>query len=122
MALLEGRSLSMAFGGLLALRGVDIAIEEHQVVGLLGPNGSGKTTLFNIMSGLLHPTAGEVWFGGRRVTNLAPWRLSGLGVGRTFQIARPFSLSSLGDKVQNLARLTTPLPYFLALDRRREAE
>jgi len=122
MALLEGRSLSMAFGGLLALRGVDIAIEEHQVVGLLGPNGSGKTTLFNIMSGLLHPTAGEVWFGGRRVTNLAPWRLSGLGVGRTFQIARPFAHSTVLDNVLVGITFRSRHRYRRALDRRREAE
>ena len=122
MALLEGRGLSMAFGGLVALRGVDIAVEEHQVVGLLGPNGAGKTTLFNILSGLLRPTAGEVWFGGRRVTNLEPWRLSGLGVGRTFQIARPFARSTVLDNVLVGITFRGRHRYGRALDRRHEAE
>ncbi|MBI2152258.1 MAG: ABC transporter ATP-binding protein [Candidatus Rokubacteria bacterium] len=122
MALLEGRGLSMAFGGLLALRGVDIAVEEHQVVGLLGPNGSGKTTLFNILSGLLRPTAGEVWFAGCRVTNLAPWRLSGLGIGRTFQIARPFAHSTVFDNVLVGITFRSRHHYRRVLDRRREAE
>lgn len=122
MALLEGRGLSMAFGGLLALRGVDIAIEEHQVVGLLGPNGSGKTTLFNVLSGLLRPTAGEVWLGGARVTNLAPWRLSSLGVGRTFQIAHPFARSTVLDNVLVGITFRSRHRYRRALDRRREAE
>jgi branched-chain amino acid transport system ATP-binding protein len=99
MALLEGRGLSMAFDGLLALSGVDIAVEERQVVGLLGPNGSGKTTLFNIVSGLLRPTGGEAWFAGARVTALRPWEIARLGIGRTFQIARPFAHSTVFDNV-----------------------
>lgn len=99
MALLEGHGLSMAFDGLLALRGVDIAVEERQVVGLLGPNGSGKTTLFNIVSGLLRPTGGEAWFAGACVTALRPWEIARLGIGRTFQIARPFAHSTVFDNV-----------------------
>ncbi len=122
MALLEGRGLSMAFGGLLALRGVDIAVEEHQVVGLLGPNGSGKTTLFNILSGLLRPTAGEVWLAGARVTGLLPWEISGLGVGRTFQIPRPFARSTVLDNVLVGITFRSRHRYGRAQDRRREAE
>jgi branched-chain amino acid transport system ATP-binding protein len=122
MALLEGRGLSMAFGGLLALRGVDIAVEEHEVVGLLGPNGSGKTTLFNILSGLLRPTAGEVWFAGTRVTGRPPWEISGLGVGRTFQIARSFARSTVLDNVLVGITFRSRHRYRRAQDRRREAE
>lgn len=122
VALLEGRGLSMAFGGLLALRGVDVAVEERQVVGLLGPNGSGKTTLFNILSGLLRPTAGEVWFAGRRVTSLPPWRISRLGIGRTFQIPRPFPGSPVFDNVLMGVTFRARHPCRRARDRRREAE
>ncbi len=122
MALLEGRGLSKAFGGLLALRGVDMAVEEHQVVGLLGPNGSGKTTLFNILSGLDRPTAGEVWFGGVRVTDLPPWKLSALGIGRTFQIARPFAHSTVFDNVLVGVTFRSRHRSRRAQDRRREAE
>ena len=122
MALLEGRGLSMTFGGISALRAVDVAVEEHQVVGLLGPNGSGKTTLFNILSGLLRPTAGEAWFGGARVTKLSPWEISRLGIARTFQIARPFARSTVFDNVLVGVTFRSRHRYRRSLDRRRETE
>ncbi len=122
MPVLEGRGISVAFGGLLALRGVDVAIEEHQVVGLLGPNGSGKSTLFNVISGLLRPTAGEVWFRGRRVTGRPPWVMGRLGVGRTFQIPRPFSGLSVFDSVLIGVTFRGRDRYRRAADRRSEAE
>lgn len=122
MPVLEGRGISMAFGGLLALRGVDVAIEEHQVVGLLGPNGSGKSTLFNVMSGLLRPTAGEVWFRGRRVTGRPPWVMGRLGVGRTFQIPRPFAGLSVFESVLIGVTFRSRDRYRRAADRRSEAE
>jgi branched-chain amino acid transport system ATP-binding protein len=112
----------MAFGGLLALRGVDVAIEEHQVVGLLGPNGSGKSTLFNVMSGLLRPTAGEVWFRGRRVTGRPPWVMGRLGVGRTFQIPRPFAGLSVFESVLIGVTFRGSDRYRRGADRRSEAE
>ena len=122
MPIIEGRGISMAFGGLLALRGVDVAIEEHQVVGLLGPNGSGKSTLFNVMSGLLRPTAGEVWFRGRRVTGRPPWVMGRLGVGRTFQIPRPFTGLSVLESVLIGVTFRGRDRYRRAADRRSEAE
>jgi len=122
MPVLEGRGIRMAFGGLLALRGVDVAIEEHQVVGLLGPNGSGKSTLFNVMSGLLRPTAGEVWFRGRRVTGRPPWVMGRLGVGRTFQIPRPFAGLSVFESVLIGVTFRGRDRYRRAADRRSEAE
>jgi len=122
MALLEARGLSMAFGGLQALRGVDIAIEARQVVGLLGPNGSGKTTLFNILSGLLRPTTGEARFDGARLTTLPPWEISRLGIGRTFQIARPFAHSTVWDNVLVGATFRARQGPRAALERRREVE
>ncbi|HEV8457439.1 MAG TPA: ABC transporter ATP-binding protein [Methylomirabilota bacterium] len=122
MPVLEGRGISMAFGGLLALRGVDVAIEEHQVVGLLGPNGSGKSTLFNVMSGLLRPTAGEVWFRGRRVTGRPPWVMGRLGIGRTFQIPRPFAGLSVFESVLIGVTFRGHDRYRRAADRRSEAE
>lgn len=120
MALLEGRGLSMAFDGLLALSGVDIAVEERQVVGLLGPNGSGKTTLFNIISGLLRPTGGEAWFAGARVTALRPWEIARLGIGRTFQTSRPFAHSTVFDNVLVGVTFRSRDRCRRSLDRRRE--
>ncbi len=122
MSVLEGRGLSVAFGGLLALRGVDVAIEEHQVVGLLGPNGSGKSTLFNVLGGLLRPAAGDVWFRGRRVTGRPPWVMGRLGVGRTFQIPRPFAGLSVLESVLVGVTFRGRNRYRRAADRRSEAE
>lgn len=122
MPLLEGRGLSKAFGGLVALRGVDILVEEHQLVGLLGPNGSGKTTLFNILSGLLRPTSGEVWLRGERITHFPPWKLASLGIGRTFQIARSFAHLTVLDNVRVGVTFRSQHRYRRAQDRRRETE
>jgi branched-chain amino acid transport system ATP-binding protein len=120
--ILEGRGISMAFGGLLALRGVDVAIEAHQVVGLLGPNGSGKSTLFDILGGLARPTAGEVWYRGRRVTGGPPWLMGRLGIGRTFQIPRPFRGLSVLESVLVGITFRGRERYRRAADRRHEAE
>lgn len=122
MPILEGRGIGVAFGGLLALRGVDLTIEEHQVVGLLGPNGSGKSTLFNVLGGLLPPTSGEVWFRGRRVTGKPPWVMGRLGAGRTFQIPRPFAALSVLDSVLVGVTFRARDRHRRAADRRREAE
>ena len=122
MALLESRGVSKAFGGLLALRRVDLAIEERELVGLLGPNGSGKTTLFNILSGLLRPTGGEVWFRGMRITKTGPVERSRLGLGRTFQIARPFAHLSALDNVLVGITFRSRHRQPSSADRRREAE
>jgi branched-chain amino acid transport system permease protein len=89
--LLECRSVTMAFGGLKALDNFSLVIPSGQIVGLVGPNGSGKTTLFNCISKVFEPTAGEIRFDGNSLSRLRPDRISRLGVGRTYQIPRPFS-------------------------------
>ncbi len=96
MRLLEGRALTHRFGGLTALQGVDFHVEVGEIVGLVGPNASGKTTLFDIIAGRLRPTAGRVIFAGEDVTGRPAHVVSRMGLGRTFQIVRPFpSLSAL---------------------------
>ncbi len=122
MPRLEAHGLSKVFDGVVALRGADIAVEEHQVVGLLGPNGSGKTTLFNILSGVLRPTAGEAWFGGARLTALPPWEICRLGIGRTFQIARPFPRATVLDNVLVGVAFRSRDRHRRGEERRREAE
>jgi branched-chain amino acid transport system ATP-binding protein len=87
--MLEVRSVTKRFGGLVALADVTFGVEAGEVVGLVGPNGSGKSTLFGVISGFLRPDSGQVFFDGRDVTGLAPHRIAKLGVGRTFQIAQP---------------------------------
>lgn len=89
VGMLEVRSVTKRFGGLVALADVTFGVEAGEVVGLVGPNGSGKSTLFGVISGFLRPDSGQVFFDGRDVTGLAPHRIAKLGVGRTFQIAQP---------------------------------
>jgi branched-chain amino acid transport system ATP-binding protein len=78
------------FGGLTAVDGVSCAIRAGAITGLIGPNGSGKTTLFGLISGVLRPDAGRIWFEGRSIAGLPPHAVNRLGLGRTFQISRLF--------------------------------
>jgi branched-chain amino acid transport system ATP-binding protein len=87
---LECRSLSKRFGGLAALTGVDLRVGKGDIFGVIGPNGSGKTTLFNLISGTLKPTSGEIHFEGRKISTLAPDAICRLGIARTYQPVRPF--------------------------------
>ncbi len=84
-------ALTRHFGGLRAVDGVSLTIDEGTITGLIGPNGAGKTTLFNIIAGMLSPTSGEVWLHDRNITGLPPHELFHCGLLRTFQIAREFS-------------------------------
>jgi len=88
--LLEIAELSKHFGGLRAVDGVSFRIEAGEILGLLGPNGAGKTVCFNLISGVYQPTAGQVTFDGQRTDGLPPHVIAGLGIGRTFQIVKPF--------------------------------
>ena len=83
--LLEGEGVSKRFGGIAALAGVSIGIDDGEAVGLVGPNGAGKTTLFNCLSGLLSPDAGTLRFAGVDLKGIAGHRRARLGIGRTFQ-------------------------------------
>jgi branched-chain amino acid transport system ATP-binding protein len=86
----EVRGLTKRFRGLTALSDVSFSVASGEILGLIGPNGAGKTTLISLISGTLYPTAGEIWFAGRRIEKLPAWRRSRLGVGRTFQVMKPF--------------------------------
>src|SRR5437868_11596942 len=88
MALLEIKDLRLRFGGVSALDGADLTVEQGCITGLIGPNGAGKTTLFNAVTGALRPNEGHVYFAGADVTSWRPDRLAGIGLSRTFQIAR----------------------------------
>jgi len=93
---LECREISKTFGGIEALNNVDLKIEPNSITGVIGPNGAGKTTLFNIISGALLPTNGEVIFKGKKISGMGPARVCRLGVARTYQLVRPFnSLSAM---------------------------
>jgi ABC-type branched-subunit amino acid transport system ATPase component len=91
MALLEARRISKHFGGLAALRDLDLDIQKGMIASLIGPNGAGKTTFFNIVSGIYKPTSGELLLEGKEIGGLRPNRATALGLGRTFQNIRLFS-------------------------------
>ncbi len=82
--------VTLAFGGLKALDGVDISIKTGAIHGIIGPNGAGKTTLFNAINGFLPPAAGEIRFEGRSLLGLKPHQVCRRGIGRTFQVVRAF--------------------------------
>ena len=88
--LLEVRELSCRFGGLMALDRVSFAVQPGEIFGLIGPNGAGKTTLFNLISGLMPPTAGTVLWRGSGINQLPPHRRNRMGLARTFQNLRLF--------------------------------
>lgn len=94
-ALLEVDDVSKAFGGLVALHDCGLSVAEGEVAGLIGPNGSGKTTLFNVITGYVRPDTGTVRLGGSDITKAGPARVFGMGLGRTFQLARVFSRLSV---------------------------
>ncbi|MCR8644162.1 ABC transporter ATP-binding protein [Paenibacillus sp. N1-5-1-14] len=89
-AILETRDLTIAFGGHIAVSGVSLCIPNHHFKSIIGPNGAGKTTFFNLLSGQLKPTKGQVWFKGADVTHLPPPLRTRLGMGRSFQITNVF--------------------------------
>ena len=97
--LLELRQVSRSFGGLTAVKSVDLQVESGEIVGLIGPNGAGKTTLFNLITGTFRPNRGTILFEGRDITGLAPDARCRLGIARTFQLVRPFPNLSVLDNV-----------------------
>jgi branched-chain amino acid transport system ATP-binding protein len=95
MTILEVRNLVKVFGGLRAVDGLSLSIEEGQILGLIGPNGAGKSTAFNCIAGVYPPTEGEVYLYGEKTNNQKPWDLCRKGLARTFQIVKPFASKSL---------------------------
>lgn len=94
--LLEARGLVKLFGGISAIDGLDFHIQSGEILGVIGPNGSGKTTLFNVVTGFLKASGGDVFFQGERITNLSPHVIAKRGIVRTFQLNLLFrSLSVL---------------------------
>jgi len=96
---LECRSLQRRFGGLIALKDVNLCIERGEIFGLVGPNGSGKTTLTNAIMGFYPPQAGSIFLNGSDITGLAPHKVAGRGVARTFQNLALFNGMSVLDNI-----------------------
>jgi neutral amino acid transport system ATP-binding protein len=90
MTLLEVEGLSKRFGGVTAVDRCSLELQTGSITGLIGPNGSGKTTVFNLITGFISRDSGDIRFQGRSIAGLGPDRIYGLGIGRTFQLARIF--------------------------------
>ncbi len=90
MDILQIEGLTRRFGDLLAVNQVSLAFRARQTVAIIGPNGAGKSTLFNLLSGRLRPTAGQVYYQGRRLAGLPPHKIQRLGIGRSFQVTNIF--------------------------------
>ncbi|PKN27610.1 MAG: ABC transporter ATP-binding protein [Deltaproteobacteria bacterium HGW-Deltaproteobacteria-21] len=88
--MLKAESLSKRFGGLVVIRNLSFALQEGEILGVIGPNGSGKTTLFNMITGFLKAEKGRLQFSGRDILNKRPSAICQLGITRTFQIVKPF--------------------------------
>jgi branched-chain amino acid transport system ATP-binding protein len=98
--LLEANNCTIRFGGVTAVSELSLALEPGELVGLIGPNGAGKTTFFNLLSGLVRPTTGQVLFANRDITRLPTHRRAHLGIARTFQNIRLFGALSVLDNVR----------------------
>jgi branched-chain amino acid transport system permease protein len=96
---LEVRNLSRSFGGLKAVQDVSFKLRQNEILGIIGPNGAGKTTLFNLLNGFLRPGTGQILLDGREMSGRKPHELCEAGIGRTFQIMRPFLRMSISDNV-----------------------
>ena len=102
--MIQVRNLTMKFGGLVAFQKVSLDILEGEILGLIGPNGAGKTTLINCITGVYRPTGGDVIFNGRSLVKMRPHQICRLGIGRTFQIPRPFMYMSVLENLKVCAQ------------------
>jgi branched-chain amino acid transport system ATP-binding protein len=98
--MLEVRGLSKRFGGLAAVKGVDLDVPEGSITALIGPNGAGKTTTFAIIAGFIPPDAGSVRLGGTDITRWRPDRIAARGMVRTFQITQPFAGLTVAENIR----------------------
>lgn len=97
--LLELNGLSRRFGGLRVIENLDLAVDRGEILGVLGPNGAGKSTLFNLIAGVISPNTGSIRYLGRDITHMKPWHRRRLGIGRTYQIPKPFAHMSVFENV-----------------------
>jgi branched-chain amino acid transport system ATP-binding protein len=99
VALLELRGVTKSFRGLRAVHDASLEVNEGNIVGLIGPNGAGKTTVFNLIAGVFGPDSGDISFMGKPIQGLRPDEVCAAGIGRTFQIVKPFAGLTVLDNV-----------------------
>jgi branched-chain amino acid transport system ATP-binding protein len=113
--LLDLRGVSKAFGGLACITGLDLHVDEHEIVSVIGPNGAGKTTLFNLITGVYPPDAGEIEFAGESLLGLEPHQIVGRGIARTFQSLRLFLNMTVKENVMAAAYSHTHAGMFRSI-------
>ncbi|WP_408008416.1 ABC transporter ATP-binding protein [Pseudalkalibacillus sp. A8] len=96
---IQVKNVSKHFGGLKAVNGIDFDVKTNEIVGIIGPNGAGKTTLFNLISGALPVTTGSILFNGEDITTQKPYVICKKGIGRTYQVVKPFGNISVLENV-----------------------
>ncbi len=99
MALLETRGLTKTFGSVTAASNINVAVDEREVIGIIGANGAGKTTFVNMVTGYLKPSQGSIWYRGQDITRHAPREITRMGICRSFQVPQVFMSSSLFDNL-----------------------
>ena len=125
MPLLEIVDLSIRFGGIVALDGVSLNVEQGQIMGVIGPNGAGKTTVFNCMTRIYHPDRGSILFDSRNLLGMAPHQVIGAGVARTFQNLELFGTMSVLENLlvgEHSTMQSNPLECAFRLPRARVEE
>ena len=115
MSMLEIKDLSVTFGGLHALKNLDFRVEEGEIVSVIGPNGAGKTTFFNMISGMVTPTSGDIFFEGESLLGLDPSQVTERGIARTFQNVRLFANMTILENVMVAQHCRTDQKVFGAL-------
>src|SRR4030042_6939652 len=97
---LRVQDLHMSFGGVKALRGVDLEVRKGEIFSIIGPNGAGKTVLLNCINGLYHPQEGKIFFEGKEITRFRPYQRAQLGISRTFQKIELFKGTTVLDNIR----------------------
>ena len=100
---LRAEGVGKHFGGVWAVNDGSVTVADNEVLGIIGPNGAGKTTLINLIAGAFRPNSGHIFFRGKDITGLSPYRRARQGIGRTFQLIRPFASLSVGDNLRAAA-------------------
>jgi branched-chain amino acid transport system ATP-binding protein len=113
--MLSTQALTRRFGGLVAVNQVSLDVKEHEIFGLIGPNGAGKTTLFNMITGLLPPSSGQLLYQGRDITHLRPHQVAARGIARTFQNIRLFGNLTVLENVMIAHHLHTKSNFLKGL-------
>jgi branched-chain amino acid transport system ATP-binding protein len=99
VAILDVKGLCKSFGSLVAASNINVSVDNHEVVGIIGANGAGKTTFVNLVTGYLKPTRGTIHFNGRNITHMPPRAVTNVGISRSFQIPQVFGTATIFDNV-----------------------